>query len=58
MTASSRPVALVTGATAGNGTATAAALAQAGFTVIGTGRKTTGRHAPEGRDVSRSRRHE
>ena len=44
----SQPIALVTGATSGIGKAAAEALAQAGFTVIGTGRKTAGLTPPKG----------
>jgi len=43
-----RQVALVTGASAGIGKSTAIALADAGFQVIGTGRKTAGVAAPAG----------
>lgn len=43
-----RPVALVTGATAGIGRATAIAFAGAGFEVVGTGRKTGGLTPPAG----------
>src|SRR3954469_8675035 len=43
-----RPVALVTGATSGIGRAAAAGLAGAGFEVIGTGRDTSRATADEG----------
>jgi NAD(P)-dependent dehydrogenase (short-subunit alcohol dehydrogenase family) len=43
-----RRVALVTGATSGIGTETAAAFVAAGFEVIGTGRSTAGLRAPAG----------
>ncbi|MFI0446707.1 oxidoreductase [Actinomadura sp. 6N118] len=46
--ATTRPVALVTGASSGIGKETARALAAAGFEVIGTGRKTSGLTPPAG----------
>ncbi|TMR93784.1 oxidoreductase [Nonomuraea basaltis] len=46
--ATTRPVALVTGASSGIGKTTARALVAAGFEVIGTGRKTSGLTPPAG----------
>ncbi|MGW0472350.1 oxidoreductase [Streptomyces coeruleorubidus] len=46
--ATTRPVALVTGASSGIGKETAHALVAAGFDVIGTGRKTSGLTPPAG----------
>lgn len=46
--ATTRPVALVTGASSGIGKSTAGALVAAGFEVIGTGRKTSGLTPPAG----------
>src|SRR4051794_16499103 len=45
---STRPVALVTGASSGIGAAAAAALVEAGFEVVGTSRNTAGVTAPDG----------
>src|SRR3954454_18984307 len=46
--ATTRPVALVTGASSGIGNETARAFAAAGFEVIGTGRRTSGLTPPPG----------
>ena len=56
MATTTRPVALVTGASSGIGKAAALALVAAGFDVVGTSRDTAHVTPLDGRDLPRPRR--